>query len=71
MGIATGVLPQGTTAASSAVMALAKLVSDAGNGGQVLMCGNTFKAVKDMGRELGCVTHNGPQADSPGWRLWM
>ncbi len=29
------------------------------SGGQVLMCGSTFKAVQHMTEELGCVTHEG------------
>ena len=43
------------------------------------MCASTFKAVKDMGRELGCVTKEGLQADMlrggvsswSGWWRWV
>ena len=46
------------------------VVSDAAAGGQVLMCPATFKAIKDMAGELGCVTGDGMQFDRMGlpWR---
>ncbi len=56
MGIATGTVAEGTAPASSAVLELAKVVSDAGSGGQILMCRETFYAIKDMTAELGAVT---------------
>ncbi|KAG1668570.1 hypothetical protein FOA52_007304 [Chlamydomonas sp. UWO 241] len=59
MGIASGVLPPGTSAASSLVMATAKLVSDAGFGGQILMDRATFLAVNHLTQELGAVDANG------------
>ena len=43
MGIASGTLKEGLSPASSSVLELAKLVSDAGAGGQILMCMNTFR----------------------------
>ena len=59
MGIATGILREGVSPAASAVLELAKLVSDAGAGGQILMCFDTFKAVKEMAGELGGVNEEG------------
>ena len=59
MGIATGILKEGVSPAGSAVLELAKVVSDAGAGGQILMCMDTFKAVKEMVGELGSVTEEG------------
>ncbi|GAX81930.1 hypothetical protein CEUSTIGMA_g9358.t1, partial [Chlamydomonas eustigma] len=59
MGIATGLLPLGVTPAASTVMEQAKLVSDAGKGGQVLMCNATYRIVKDMCVDLGRVTVDG------------
>ena len=47
------------------------VVSDAGRGGQVLMCGRTFLAVKDLGRELGCVTQDGPKLVKPEHPFWF
>jgi hypothetical protein len=35
------------------------VLSEAGNGGQILLCESTFKAVQHMTEELGCVTHEG------------
>jgi hypothetical protein len=35
------------------------VVSDAAAGGQVLMCGSSFRAVQHLTEELGCVTHEG------------
>ena len=62
MGIATGMIKEGTAPASSAVLELAKLVSDAGAGGQILMCRETFYAIKDMTAELGAVTEKDKDA---------
>ena len=59
MGIATGILREGVSPAASAVLELAKLVSDAGAGGQILMCLDTFKAVKEMVGELGGINEEG------------
>ncbi len=59
MGIASGILREGVSPAGSAVLELAKLVSDAGAGGQILMCSETFKAVKEMTGELGSINEEG------------
>ena len=59
MGIATGILKEGVSPSGSAVLELAKLVSDAGAGGQVLMCRDTFKAVKELAGELGSINGEG------------
>ena len=53
------------------VASLHAVVSDAGRGGQVLMCGRTFLAVKDLGRELGCVTQDGPKLVKPEHPFWF
>ena len=47
------------------------VVSDAAAGGQVLLCGVTFQAIKELGRELGKVKGEGGQAGGrrAGW-LW-
>lgn len=45
MGVATGTLVQGTSVRASAILQQAKLVSDAGAGGQILMDETTFAAV--------------------------
>ena len=44
---------------NAAVFDLAKVVSDAGNGGQILMEAVTFALVKDRMHEFGAVDHNG------------
>jgi hypothetical protein len=44
---------------NSAVFDLAKVVSDAGSGGQILMEAVTFALVKDRMHEFGAVDHNG------------
>ena len=62
MGVATGKLKAGVAPAASAVLELAKLVSDAGAGGQILMCRETFFAIKDMTAELGTITDKGEEA---------
>ena len=52
---------------------LPTVVSETAAGGQVLMCTTTFKAIKDLTRELGCVTKDGMQADrmdKPSWMWW-
>ena len=59
MGIATGVLKEGISPSGSAVLELAKLVSDTGAGGQILMCRETFKAVKELTGELGSIDEEG------------
>ena len=59
MGIATGILKEGLSPASSVVLELGKLVSDAAAGGQILMCKHTFKAVKEMVGELGGINEEG------------
>ena len=59
MGIASGTLKEGLSPASSSVLELAKLVSDAGAGGQILMCVETFRAVKEMVGELGSINEEG------------
>ena len=40
-------------------MECAKLVGDAGSGGQSLMDARTFLAIKERQEELGAVDHNG------------
>ncbi len=55
MGIATGPLLPGQDIKNSAVVDLAKAVSDMGCGGQVLMDERTFLDVKERLRELGAV----------------
>ena len=65
MGIATGILKEGLSPASSSVLELAKLVSDAGAGGQILMCVETFKAVKEMVGELGSINEEGVTEAAP------
>ena len=47
MGVATGDVAAGQDIKSTEVWQLAKAVSDAGAGGQVVMCGLTFERVKD------------------------
>jgi hypothetical protein len=47
MGVASGVLDEKEECLSSRVLAVARVVSDAGNGGQVLLDSNTFAQVKD------------------------
>lgn len=50
------------------------VVSDAGAGGQVLLCESTFHAIKDLTGELGCVTEDGLDLDKlvkpPWWSWW-
>ena len=56
-----------------------QVVSDAGWGGQVLMCHETFTSVQDLSAELGAVTKDGPVASNRRSRgaaasehgLWM
>ena len=49
-------------------------MSDAGAGGQVLLCESTFLAVKDLTGELGGVTEDGLDLDKlekpPWWSWW-
>ena len=80
MGVASGVLREGVAPAASAVLELAKLISDAGAGGQILMCRSTFKAVKEIAGELGSVTEKGesrevsklhPNAAQSSWLSWL
>ena len=77
MGIATGILREGVSPAGSSVLELAKLVSDAGAGGQILMCLETFRAVKEMTGELGSINEEGvTEAVSPSssclpWIRWV
>ncbi|KXZ47811.1 hypothetical protein GPECTOR_32g423 [Gonium pectorale] len=59
MGIATGLLPPGQMSKGSAVLDLAKMVSDAANGGQIMMDEATFADIKERLEELGAVDHNG------------
>eukprot|EP00775_Hariotina_reticulata_P007249 gene7249-7462_t len=59
MGVATGGLLPHTAITSSAVFELAKGVSEAANGGQVLLEAATFDAVRDRLTELAIVDHNG------------
>jgi len=62
MGVATGMLT--ASGINSPVMDLAKVISDAGAGGQVLLCQNTFIAVADRRKELGSMT----TYRQAGWR---
>ena len=71
MGVATGVLQTGASPANCAVLEQAMVVSDAGAGGQVLLCRGTFHAIKDATDELGSVTEEGTAAagaSKPFWR---
>ncbi|GAX78739.1 hypothetical protein CEUSTIGMA_g6176.t1 [Chlamydomonas eustigma] len=73
MGIATGTVIPGQGLAESDVMTQAKLISDAAAGGQILVCSSTFKAIKDMTAELGCVTKDGLDlelTEKPSWWMW-
>ncbi|GAX78738.1 hypothetical protein CEUSTIGMA_g6175.t1 [Chlamydomonas eustigma] len=74
MGVATGMVSQGQGICESSIMEAAKLVSDAGAGGQVLLDASTFLAVKDLTAELGCVTKDGLEIDGmerpQWWKLW-
>ena len=75
MGIATGILPQGRSPAGSHILEQAKVVGDAGAGGQVLMCSTTFSQVKDLTEEFGCVTEAGLRREmmeqrNPFTSLW-
>jgi len=76
MGVATGILQEGTAIRSSAVMEMAKVVGDAGAGGQVLMDDPTFAAIKERLEELGAVDHNGLNLKKlnsirpPWWMCW-
>ena len=46
------------------------VVSDAAWGGQTLMCSETFRAVKEMGRELGRVTKDGLSRGKGDWSFF-
>ncbi|GAX72947.1 hypothetical protein CEUSTIGMA_g402.t1 [Chlamydomonas eustigma] len=59
MGVATGKVPPEIKPSASAVLELAKIVSDAATGGQILMCSSTFAAVQNQAEELGCVNQDG------------
>ncbi|GAX82930.1 hypothetical protein CEUSTIGMA_g10357.t1 [Chlamydomonas eustigma] len=59
MGIATGQLQEGQATGDCPVGRVAKVVSDAAQSGQVLMCSLTFMRVKDSAGELGSVTEEG------------
>ncbi|GIL91787.1 hypothetical protein Vretifemale_19327, partial [Volvox reticuliferus] len=59
MGIATGTLPPGCSSKGSAVMDMAKMVSDMASGGQIMIDGATFKSIKERMEEFGAVDHNG------------
>ena len=55
------------------MLSLFAVVSDAAAGGQVLMCAATFRAVKGLTGELGCVTKDGMQLDrlkKPSFWAW-
>jgi hypothetical protein len=47
MGVASGVLDEKEECLSCRVLQVARVVSDAGSGGQVLMDSNTFAQIKD------------------------
>jgi hypothetical protein len=47
MGVASGVLDEKEDCLSSRVLEVARIVSDAGSGGQVLLDSNTFAQIKD------------------------
>ncbi|KAF6251508.1 hypothetical protein COO60DRAFT_610652 [Scenedesmus sp. NREL 46B-D3] len=59
MGVCTGDVPSGTPIKSSALFQLAKVVSDFGNGGQVMMDHVTFASVKESLTVLGAVGAGG------------
>eukprot|EP00798_Chlamydomonas_sp_ICE-L_P018077 gene18077-24500_t len=59
MGVATGELLPGGMAQGGEVMERAKVVSDAGAGGQVLMDKRTFNGIKNHLEELGAISHTG------------
>ena len=53
---------------------LPTVISDAAAGGQVLLSSATFRAVKELARDLGCVTKDGMQVDqlhqAVWWQFW-
>jgi len=59
MGVATGYLAPGVALKRSQLWERAKIVSDAANGGQVLVDASTFEAVRDRLEELGAVGSGG------------
>eukprot|EP00200_Dunaliella_tertiolecta_P016199 CAMPEP_0202420912 /NCGR_PEP_ID=MMETSP1128-20130828/50064_1 /ASSEMBLY_ACC=CAM_ASM_000463 /TAXON_ID=3047 /ORGANISM="Dunaliella tertiolecta, Strain CCMP1320" /LENGTH=971 /DNA_ID=CAMNT_0049028911 /DNA_START=73 /DNA_END=2985 /DNA_ORIENTATION=- len=63
MGLATGFLCAGETLHGHPTIELAKEVSDAATGGQILMEDSTFDAVKDNLGELGTVDAQGMHLD--------
>ena len=75
MGVCTGVIEDPTTPASSHVLEQAKIIGDAACGGQILFCDTTFRHVKDMTLDLGCMTEEGMdlellKSDKASWGLW-
>ncbi|KAG1660589.1 hypothetical protein FOA52_003020 [Chlamydomonas sp. UWO 241] len=76
MGIATEQLAEGTAVRVSAVMESAKVIADAGAGGQVLMDEATFSIVKGRLEELAAVDAEGMNDDvlndlrPPWWMFW-
>lgn len=75
MGVATGVIQAPMTPAASHVFELAKMIGDAGTGGQILMCSKTFHHTKDLTEDLGCMTSEGMdlellRSDKGDWRIW-
>ncbi|WIA08451.1 hypothetical protein OEZ85_007888 [Tetradesmus obliquus] len=59
MGVASGVLEDKEECLSCRVLEVARVVSDAGSGGQVLLDSNTFAQIKDRLEELGQVGPGG------------
>lgn len=59
LGVATGTVATGEPVKGSAVMEVARIVGDAGNGGQTLVDHATFLRIKDRLHELGAVDHSG------------
>lgn len=59
LGVSTGALAPGEPLKGSAVVETARIVSDAGNGGQTMVDFATFVRIKDRLHELGSVDHSG------------
>eukprot|EP00775_Hariotina_reticulata_P008470 gene8470-8653_t len=72
MGATSGYVPaDAKDVASCCIVAKAKLISDMGAGGEVLLDEETFRGVKDCLHELGCVDEHGinlSELDTAAWR---
>ncbi|GAX79287.1 hypothetical protein CEUSTIGMA_g6728.t1 [Chlamydomonas eustigma] len=73
-GVAAGLVKAGFGVIGCALHQRAKLITDAGSGGQILMCEASFAAVKDKTQELGCMTEEGLDLehleDYGWWSKW-